>query len=120
MPPQNPSVPAPRIVFLDRDTMGPGVRVTRPRFTHEWTEHPATAPDQVAERLARAAIAVTNKTPIRAPDLAQLPQLKLIAVAATGYDMIDLDACRERGIVVCNVRGYAVNTVAEHAFALIL
>jgi len=120
MPPQDPPVPTPRIVFLDRDTMGPGVRVTRPRFTHEWIEHGATAPDEVAERLGRAVIAVTNKTPIRAPDLARLPQLKMIAVAATGYDVIDIGACRERGIVVSNVRGYAVNTVAEHAFALML
>ena len=120
MPPEDASAPIPHIVFLDRNTMGPAVRVTRPCFAHEWIEYDATAPDQVAERLARAAIAITNKTPIRAPDLAKLPQLKMIAVAATGYDMIDVDACRDRGIVVSNVRGYAVNTVAEHAFALIL
>jgi glycerate dehydrogenase len=120
MPPDEAFAPTPRIVFLDRNTMGPAVRVTRPRFTHEWVEYGVTAPDQVAERLARAAIAITNKTPIRAPDLAKLPQLRMIAVAATGYDVVDVGACRERGIVVSNVRGYAVNTVAEHAFALIL
>ena len=66
MPPQDAPVPIPRIVFLDRNTMGPGVRVTRPRFMHEWIEHDATAPDAVAERLAGAVIAVSNKTPIRA------------------------------------------------------
>ena len=120
MPPDSPSLPTPRIVFLDRNTMGPAVRVTRPRFVHEWIEHAATAPEQVAERLASATIAITNKTPIRAPELARLPQLKMIAVAATGHDVIDLGACRERGIVVSNVRGYAVNTVAEHTLALIL
>jgi glycerate dehydrogenase len=120
MPPDDASLPIPHIVFLDRNTMGPAVRVTRPRFTHEWIEYGATAPDQVAERLARAVIAITNKTPIRAASLAKLPQLKMIAVAATGYDVVDVGACRERGIVVSNVRGYAVNTVAEHAFALIL
>jgi len=120
MPPDHASVPVPRIVFLDRNTMGPAVRVTRPGFAHEWIEYDATAPHQVAERLAPAVIAITNKTPIRAADLAKLPQLKMIAVAATGYDVIDVGACRERGIVVSNVRGYAVNTVAEHAFALIL
>jgi glycerate dehydrogenase len=52
--------------------------------------------------------------------LAGLPQLRMIAVAATGVDVIDLDACRERQIVVSNVRGYATNTVPEHTFALIL
>jgi glycerate dehydrogenase len=120
MPPEHTSAPTPRIVFLDRNTIGPAIRVAHPRFAHEWTEYGATAPDQVAERLAGAEIAITNKAPIRAADLAKLPRLKMIAVAATGYDVIDVGACRERGIVVSNVRGYAVNTVAEHAFALIL
>lgn len=115
-----PSSPVPRIVFLDRNTIGPNVNLTRPRFDHQWIEHGATAPDQVTERLARAAIAVTNKAPIRREAIAQLPALQMIAVAATGYDIVDVAACRERGIVVSNVRGYAVNTVAEHTFALIL
>ena len=52
--------------------------------------------------------------------LAQLPKLKMIAVAATGYDVIDVPACRERGIAVANIRNYAVHTVPEHAFSLIL
>jgi len=120
MPPDDAPDPMPSIVFLDRNTMGPAVRVTRPRFDHEWVEYGATSPDQVAERLARASIAVTNKAPIRERDLAKLPKLKMIAVAATGYDVIDVAACRARGIVISNVRGYAINTVAEHAFALIL
>jgi glycerate dehydrogenase len=110
----------PRIVFLDRNTIGPSVDLTRPRFEHEWIEHDATAPEQVVERLAGAAIAITNKVKIREEHLAKLPQLKMIAVAATGYDVIDHDTCRNRGIVVSNVRGYAANTVPEHAFALIL
>jgi glycerate dehydrogenase len=119
--PLNDSLDArPRIVFLDRNTMGPAVRLDHPRFAHEWIEHGATAPDQVAARLADASIAVTNKAPIREHDLAKLPKLKMIAVAATGYDVIDIAACRQRGIIVSNVRGYAINTVAEHTFALIL
>ena len=51
---------------------------------------------------------------------AQLPALKMIAVAATGYDVIDVPYCREHGIAVANIRNYAVHTVPEHAFALIL
>jgi glycerate dehydrogenase len=110
----------PKIVFLDRNTIGPTVELTRPRFEHEWIEHDASAPEQVVERLAGAAIAITNKVKIREEHLAKLPQLKMIAVAATGYDVIDHDACRKRGVVVSNIRGYAANTVPEHAFALIL
>jgi glycerate dehydrogenase len=110
----------PKIVFLDRNTIGPTVELTRPGFEHEWIEHEATGPDQVVERLAGAAIAITNKVKIREEHLAKLPQLKMIAVAATGYDVIDHEACRKRGVVVSNIRGYAANTVPEHAFALIL
>ncbi len=107
------------IVFLDTSTIGPGVTVRRPDFPHRWVEYDRTRPDEVAARLAGATIAITNKVPIRAGDLANLPDLKFIAVAATGYDVIDIPACRERGIGVANIRGYAVNTVPEHTFALI-
>jgi glycerate dehydrogenase len=109
-----------RIVFLDRATIGPTVTLTRPRFAHEWAEHDSTAAAEVAERLAGATIAITNKVPIRAATLAALPDLRMIAVAATGYDVVDVAACKERGIVVANVRGYAAHTVPEHTFALIL
>ncbi|HZA66518.1 MAG TPA: hypothetical protein VE592_06180, partial [Geminicoccaceae bacterium] len=109
-----------RIVFLDRATIGPTVKLRRPDLEHEWIEHEATAEGQVAERLAGATVAITNKVPIRDTALAGLPDLKMVAVAATGYDMVDIAACRERGIVVANVRGYAVNSVPEHTFALIL
>ncbi len=109
-----------RIVFLDRATIGPSVTITRPAFEHDWIEHQATAKDQVDERLRGATMAITNKVPIAAATLAGLPDLRLIAVAATGYDVVDVAACRERGIVVANVRGYAVHTVPEHTFALIL
>lgn len=114
------SVMKPRIVFLDRNTIGPSVELKRPGFAHDWSEYPTTAPGQVVERLAGATIAITNKVPIRAIDLDKLPGLKMIGIAATGYDVIDHDVCRQRGVVVSNVRGYAVNTVPEHTFALIL
>ncbi len=109
-----------RIVFLDRSTIGPSVSVNKPSFDHEWIEHDRTAPDQVVERLAGADIAVSNKVPIRRASIEALPDLKMICIPATGYDAFDIDACKERGIVVSNVRGYAVNTVPEHTFALIL
>ena len=109
-----------RIVFLDRSTLGPSVDVRRPGFDHEWVEHDRTRPDEVIERLKGADIAVSNKVPIRRDAIEALPDLKMIAIPATGYDAFAIDACRERGIVVSNVRGYAVNTVPEHTFALIL
>ncbi len=109
-----------KIVFLDRGTIGPSVTINRPSFAHQWVEHDASAPEQVAERLAGATIAVTNKAPIREDILDGLPDLKMISIAATGYDVVDVAACVVRGIVVSNVRGYAVNTVPEHTFSLIL
>ena len=109
-----------RIVFLDRGSIGPSVELHRPSFDHEWVVYDQTAPDQVAERLADADIAISNKVPIRRDSIEKCPKLKMIAIPATGYDAFDLEACRERGIVISNVRGYAINTVPEHTFALIL
>lgn len=107
-----------KIVFLDRASLV--ARVRRPAFAHTWTEYDATSAAQAAERLRGTAIAITNKVPLRADTLAQLPDLKLIAVAATGTDIVDLAAARARGIVVCNIRDYAYAAVPEHTFALIL
>ena len=106
------------IVFLDRDSLSARLRV--PGFGHRWTDYPATASQEVVARLSGARIAVTNKVPIRAAALAQLPDLKMIAVAATGTDCVDGAACAERGIVVSNIRNYAGSTVPEHVFAMIL
>lgn len=108
------------IVFLDRDTLAPDTVLRRPDFAHRWTEYDRTASEQVAERIAEADIVITNKAPIRRDALENAPLLRMIGVAATGTDIIDLEACRERGIVVSNIRGYAIHTVPEHTFALIL
>lgn len=106
------------IVFLDRSTLQATVR--RPAFEHTWQEYATTSAEQTVERLKDATIVLTNKAPLRGDVLAQLPKLKMIAVAATGYDVIDVPACRERGIAVANIRNYALHTVPEHAFSLIL
>lgn len=107
-----------KIVFLDRGSLD--ARLRRPSFSHDWIDYAATAAADVAVRLADATIAVTNKVPLRAHDLERLPHLRMIAGAATGTDMIDLDFCREHGIVVSNIRNYAVAAVPEHTFALML
>lgn len=107
-----------KIVFLDRSTLKADVR--RPAFAHEWTEYAETRPAEVVERLGGATIAITNKVPLREAELSSLPELKLIAVAATGIDIIDMEYCRERGITVSNVRNYARRAVPEHVFMLTL
>lgn len=109
-----------RIVFLDRSTIAPQVRLRRPAFEHEFIEYPSTDAGQVVERLSGAAIAITNKVPLPAAALERLPGLRLIAVAATGTDCVDKAYCGTHGIAVANIRGYAVNTVPEHTFALML
>ncbi len=109
-----------RIVFLDRDTMPADIRLRPFAFPHELLEFGTTKPDQVAERIADADIVITNKVPIRLAELTSAPKLRLIAIAATGSDVVDIKACADRGVAVSNIRGYAVNTVPEHTFALIL
>lgn len=106
------------VVFLDRASLK--ARVRKPSCATEYIEHQKTSVEQIVPRLAKATVAIVNKVPMRADTLAQLPQLKMIAVAATGYDVVDVGYCKEHGIAVANIRNYAVHTVPEHAFALIL
>jgi glycerate dehydrogenase len=107
-----------KIVFLDRNSLQALIR--QPEFAHEWTEYPGTTAEQVVSRLKNATIAIVNKVPLRQDDLAQLPDLRLIAVAATGYNLIDLDACRRQVVTVTNVTGYAVHAVPEQVLMLML
>ena len=105
-----------KVVFLDRESVGADVRGFG--FDHRYEEHEATEVHEIVDRLRGATVAVINKVPMRADTLAQLPDLKLIAVAATGTDCIDKAAAKERGIAVVNIRDYAFNTVPEHVIAL--
>lgn len=107
-----------RIVDLESESLIAELRP--PAFPHVLERHPASTAAQVIERLAGADIAITNKVPITAAAVDALPDLKMVAASATGTNNIDLEACRRRGIVVSNIRGYAVHTVPEHVFALTL
>lgn len=109
-----------KIVFLDAQSFPPQITMRRPDFPHAWAEYPSTAPGQVIERLREATIAIVNKARVDGDVLDACPNLKMVAVSATGTDIIDVAACKARGIVVSNVRGYAVDTVPEHTFMLIL
>jgi glycerate dehydrogenase len=105
------------IVFLDRESVGANVR--KPNFPHSYKEHQSTwTPEEILDRLKDATIAIINKVPMRADVLKQLPKLKLIAVAATGTDVVDKAYCKANGITVVNIRNYAFNTVPEHVLAL--
>jgi len=106
------------VVFLDRASVIANVR--RPRGATDYLEYPHSEAHELVERLRSATVAITNKVPLREAVLRQLPQLRMIAVAATGYDIVDVGYCRDHGIAVANIRNYAVHTVPEHAFALIL
>ncbi|MCA1620902.1 MAG: D-2-hydroxyacid dehydrogenase [Acidobacteria bacterium] len=106
------------VVFLERDTLCASLR--RPAFEHVWRDYGSTRPEEAGARLAGATVAVVNKLPLGADLLARLPALRLIAVAATGTDNIDLEFCRGRGIEVRNVRGYARETLPEHVLMLTL
>lgn len=83
-----------------------------------WYEH--TPCEAVVERIARADLVISNKCPVGADAMAAAPGLKLILVAATGTNNIDLDAARERRVMVCNARDYATEAVTQHTMALIL
>jgi len=111
----------PHVVFLDAATYGD---VSLEQFTARWdcTVHQVTNPDETIQRLAGHSIVVTNKVVIDRVVLAapQARDLKLIAVAATGTDIIDREEAARRGVKVCNVPGYAAQSVAQFTMALIL
>ena len=107
------------IVFLDRDTISPQTVLRRPGFAHQLAIHGRTQPEDVGPRIADADIVVVNKVKLTQDMLLKAPRLKLVAVAATGTDNVDLKACAALGIAVSNIRNYAVHTVPEHTFALI-
>ncbi|HGM5583431.1 TPA: 2-hydroxyacid dehydrogenase [Pseudomonas putida] len=82
--------------------------------------HAASAPEQVKERLQGASVVISNKVMLDAAALAANPQVKLILVAATGTNNVDLAAARAQGITVCNCQGYGTPSVAQHTLALLL
>lgn len=111
----------PKLVVLDGFTLNPGDNPWDcvARFG-ELTVYDRTPEELVVERAADADVVLTNKTKITDATLAQLPRLKLVCVLATGYNVVDLEACSRRGIYVTNVPEYGSDSVAQHTFALLL
>lgn len=108
-----------KIVFLDDEGLAPSTSLKRPSIEHCWVQHAYTRPEQVVEHLRDATIALTCSVPLREEHLRELPKLKMISLALTGRDIVDVDYCEARGIEVLSVPGYAANTVAEHSLAMI-
>jgi glycerate dehydrogenase len=106
------------IVFLDRDSVKAQIR--SPNFKHTYEEYSITSFDQIVKRLQHATIAIINKVQLSEEMLVKLPRLKMVAVAATGYDCADISACRKHGVTVANIRNYATHTVPEHVFMMVL
>ncbi|GAB4456020.1 MAG: D-2-hydroxyacid dehydrogenase [Armatimonadaceae bacterium] len=86
----------------------------------ELTRHPQTRPGEVAERIRDADAVFTNKVRLSADHFAEAPNLRLVSVLATGYDIVEVAAARQRGITVCNVPGYSTPSTAQTTIALLL
>jgi len=106
-----------KIVMLDGDTLP--LSLPTGQQDADWEIRAQTPVSDIVSALTGASVAITNKVPLRAETLKQLPELRFICVAATGYDCIDLDACRACGIVVSNVPGYSTQSVSEAVIAAI-
>lgn len=108
-------------VFLDQKTFNADISLQSIKSTvTKLTCYETTAPEQVLERCIGHQIIITNKVIIDENMLAQLPNLKLICIAATGTNNVDLLAAKNHGVVVTNVSGYAKNSVAQYVFAQLL
>jgi glycerate dehydrogenase len=110
-----------KIVVLDGYTLNPGdLRWDALNKLGDVKIYDRTDKDQIASRAAGAEVILTNKTPLDEATLNQLPDLRYIGVLATGYNIIDTDVCKQKGIVISNVPGYGTAAVAQFVFALLL
>lgn len=120
MPMHPPPAQHPRIVVLDGHTMNPGdLSWDALMALGDVAVHPRTPPQDLPERARDAEILLTNKVVLDRAALEQLPRLRYIGVTATGYNVVDLPAARERGIVVTNVPAYSTASVVQATFALL-
>lgn len=108
-----------KIVLLDASTLGEVENLAQLEQFGELVKYEVTTPDTTIERLKNAKIAITNKVMIGKEVMLACPSLKLICVAATGMNNIDLEAAKELGIEVRNVAGYSTKSVAQHTFTLL-
>lgn len=110
------------IVVLDGWASNPGDLDWSPisRQAEKFACYEDTKPEETISRIGTAEVVFTNKVQITREVLAACPTLKYIGVLATGYNVVDLEACRERGVTVTNIPGYSTDSVAQFVFALLL
>ena len=111
-----------KAVFLDRGTLDCGHLdfTSLENLALRWDQYEHTLPSEVASRIAGHQVVLTNKVAVVRSAIEQATDLKLVCLAATGTNNVDLAAARERGVVVCNVRNYATPSVVQLVFTLIL
>ena len=109
-----------KIVFLDRSTFPKNIKFNNLNFKNTWKNYNFTEKKDIGTRIREANIVVTNKVNLNKLNLNNAKNLELIAITATGTNIIDLEFCNKRNIAVCNLRDYASTSVAEHVMTLIL
>lgn len=109
-----------KIAILDKDTLGHDIDLTPLRQLGETAEFGTTPPELIPERISDADVVVINKIKLNGSNLGEAKNLKLICVAATGYDNIDTEYCQVHGIALCNVPGYSTNSVSQLTLAMAL
>lgn len=109
-----------KTVFLDAATLGDDIDLTPVTSMGDTVIYPYTAPGEVAERIADAHTVIINKVKLNRDTVGEAPHLKLICIAATGCDNVELEYMKSRGIAVCNVSGYSTDSVAQTTLAMVL
>lgn len=109
-----------RIVYLDRAGLPERFKIAAPKLKHEWIDYSMSRPDQVIERCQGADVIVTNKVNINEQTLLACPSVRHVAVSATGYNIVDTQACHRLGVSVSNIPSYSATTVSEHVLTSML
>ncbi|MCR5154797.1 MAG: hydroxyacid dehydrogenase [Lachnospiraceae bacterium] len=109
-----------KIAVLDSATLGEDLDLSALKDYGEFFAYKTTAPEEVCDHLKDAEVALINKVKMNEKTLAGNDSLKLICIAATGFDNVDLDYCKKKGIAVCNVAGYSTESVAQLTAAMAL
>lgn len=109
-----------KICMLDAETIGKDLDLSMFETLGTFVSFPQTLPEEVAERISDAEVVLVNKVRLNRQNLAAAQKLRLICVAATGYDNVDVVTCRERKIAVCNVAGYSTSSVVQLTFSMAL
>ncbi len=109
-----------KIVFLDASTLGADIDLSLYKKYGELTVYQSTAQEEFADHVADSDVVIINKLKVGRHNLPACPNVKLICVTATGYDNIDTEYCKEKGIAVCNVVGYSTQNVAQLTVAMAL